>query len=94
MVHNIVKSKEFEAHFPLIQIDLLLHGEHCGCTGVLHLLKDVDFKVTGLPDLLQVLFEVCEGQLVALLEGAVIWSILLDGVVSEVDELIIKLVCI
>lgn len=83
-IYEEIQSEDLEAVLPLILVDLLLDRakSHIG---------DLLDPAPDLPDLLlgHVLAEVLKGELVGVLKLPVVGGILLDGVIGEVDEVIV-----
>lgn len=86
-VDEEVQPEDLEAVLPLVLVDLLLHRAEGHVGDLLDPAPDAPHLLLG-----HVLAEVAEGELVGVFELAVVGGVLLDGVVGEVDEVVVDVV--
>lgn len=88
LINHKVEPKDFKAVF-LFSSKLVFHTGNSKFHYLFHLVHDLLFEIAFHPDILQVTSELVERELVPVFKLRVLETVLLDGVIGEVNEWVI-----
>ena len=76
---------------PSVRINLFLYSIKCDSADVLHFRHDIGFKVDTMGRVVYNLFQIFKRKLITVFVTSILRTILLDRIIGQMDEVIIKI---